>query len=169
MAEVEKVRTKLFLAVLFIAAGVLFLFGRYLDIGMNKIWPLFIMIPVIIFAALLIDNFRKNSGFIIPTVILTFYTAYFLLMNYYPSIGYGRTWPVFVLGGPRAFRLFSCKKKFRPAVIEFDSNRRFPGIICSFIQNAGINRDLSYCSRLFVFDSITYACHEKKDLAPGLM
>jgi len=97
--EMNKVSTgKILLSVILIAAGILFLFGNYLNLSIEKLWPLFMMIPVVIFTAIMLGDFKNNYGVIVPAVILTTYTVYFLIMNYSNSMYYGSTWPVFILG-----------------------------------------------------------------------
>ncbi len=79
--------------------GVLFLlnnFKRFLDAG--KVWPLFLLIPVIPMAIRWLEKGREEAGLVVPITILAFYCGHFLWLTHSHWHGAGATWPNFLLG-----------------------------------------------------------------------
>lgn len=89
----------LVLGTIMVGVGILFLaanFIPYLTVG--KLWPLFMLIPVVIMITVGIQDRKKLSWVILPVVVLTFYCGYFLWLNF-TSWGYAETtWPNFLIG-----------------------------------------------------------------------
>lgn len=82
-----------------VGIGLLFLVVNiipYLDVG--KLWPLFMLIPVAILIATWINYGEKSAGVILPIVILVFYCAYFLWLNFTTWNHVETTWPNFLIG-----------------------------------------------------------------------
>lgn len=81
-----------------VAIGVILFAGNFLNfLSMEKLWPLFMMIPVPIFVWLLMQNFKGNSGVLVPLGILTFLAAYFIWLNFTGWELVAVTWPNFIL------------------------------------------------------------------------
>ena len=55
------------------------------------------LIPVIFLISALLENYKKNFGTIVPIVILSVLTAYFLWLNYNGWENVSLTWPIFTL------------------------------------------------------------------------
>lgn len=87
-----------FFGVVLVAVGVLILLGNFVQgLSIGKLWPLFILIPVVQFIQLLWQDIKKNAGVLVPTGILTTLTVYFLWLNYTTWDNVAFTWPVFIL------------------------------------------------------------------------
>lgn len=81
-----------------ILVGVFLLIGKMLDfLHIKKLWPFFMMIPLVIFVSLLFRDFKSNHGLLMPISILTFLTIYFLWLNYTAWENVAYTWPNFLL------------------------------------------------------------------------
>lgn len=90
--------------IVFVVIGVLFLLGTFMPaITIRKLWPLFIMIPVLIMSVEWIQHKEKASGVIFPIILLTIYTAFFLWLNYTTWTNVRITWPTFLLAPGVAF------------------------------------------------------------------
>lgn len=99
------------------ALGVLFLlnnFQRFLDAG--KVWPLFLLIPVIPMAIRWLEKGREEAGLVVPITILTFYCGHFLWLTHSHWRGAGTTWPNFLLGPGLGF-LFLYLIERRPPLL----------------------------------------------------
>ena len=84
--------------IILVVAGLLLILGRYLDFGgIEKLWPLFLLIPVIPFGRALIKGPRDNASLLIPVTILVIYSLYFLWLNYGGWSNASYTWPNFIL------------------------------------------------------------------------
>lgn len=81
-----------------IIIGIFLFLGNFLNfLSITYLWPFFLMIPVPIFAWLLLQDFRKNYGVLVPTGILTFLTIYFVWLNFAGWSYVDVTWPNFIL------------------------------------------------------------------------
>ncbi len=97
-------RAMLLAGILLAAAGVVFLLNNFYDfLFVDRLWPLFMLIPVAVLALAWADKGREASGVVIPIVILTFYAAYFLWLNYTSWANSGTTWPNYLIGPGLAF------------------------------------------------------------------
>ena len=84
--------------IVLILVGVLLLFGNMVSfLSIEKLWPLFMMIPVVIFISLLLQDFKTNYGVIMPGTLLTFLTIYFIWLNFTSWDNVATTWPNFIL------------------------------------------------------------------------
>lgn len=84
--------------IILVVAGLLLIIGRYLDFGgIQKLWPLFLFIPVIPLVRSLIKSPRENANSLIPVTILVIYGLYFFWLNYGGWDNASYTWPNFVL------------------------------------------------------------------------
>lgn len=83
---------------IFIVLGIIFLLKNiYNNISIEKLWPLFMLIPVIFLTGTLLENYKKNIGTIVPIVILSVLMTYFLWLNYNGWHNVSITWPIFTL------------------------------------------------------------------------
>lgn len=97
-------RSTLLAGVLLAVAGVVFLLNNFYDfLFIDRLWPLFLLIPVAVLALAWADKGREAAGVVIPIVILTFYAAYFLWLNYTSWANSGTTWPNYLIGPGLAF------------------------------------------------------------------
>ena len=83
--------------ILICVGALLFLGNFYSFFTISKMWPLFMMIPVIVFIPLLVQDFKNNFGVLVPAGILTFLTAYFLWLNFAGWNLVQYSWPNFLL------------------------------------------------------------------------
>ncbi len=86
--------------------GVLFLlnnFCHFLDAG--RLWPLFLLVPVIPLAINWAEKGREAAGSVVPITILVFYCAYFLWLTHTSWAGAGTTWPNYLIGPGLGFLL----------------------------------------------------------------
>jgi hypothetical protein len=86
--------------------GLLFLlnnFYRFLD--PERLWPLFLLIPVIPLAINWLNKGREAAGAVIPITILVFYSGYFLWLSHTHWLDAGTTWPNFLIGPGLGFLL----------------------------------------------------------------
>jgi len=82
-----------------VGLGVLFLATNLIPfLSVEKLWPLFLMVPVAILLAVWLQGGARSSGVIMPIVILTFYCGYFLWLNFTSWYNVDTTWPNFILG-----------------------------------------------------------------------
>ena len=97
-------RAMLLTGILLAAAGIVFLLNNFYDfLFIDKLWPVFLLIPVAVLALTWAEKGREASGVVIPMVILTFYAAYFLWLNYTSWANSATTWPNYLIGPGLAF------------------------------------------------------------------
>lgn len=116
MTETRNARTRaaaLTGGIILVLLGALFLlnnFYRFLD-G-ERIWPLFLLIPVIPLAINWLEKGRDAAGAVIPITILVFYCAHFLWLTHTSWAGAGTTWPNFLIGPGLGFLfLYAMERK----------------------------------------------------------
>lgn len=81
-----------------VAAGTLIVAGNIWPfLSFARMWPLFLLIPVLFFVMALIQDGRSAAGVLIPTGILVFLAAYFLALNFTSWDHSGSTWPLYIL------------------------------------------------------------------------
>jgi len=86
--------------------GVLFLLNNlYHFLNAERVWPLFLLIPVIPLAIQWLEKGREASGAVIPITILVFYCGYFLWLTHTSWMGAGTTWPNYLIGPGLGFLL----------------------------------------------------------------
>jgi len=99
--------------IILVLLGVLFLLNniyRFLDA--ERIWPLFLLIPVIPLALNWLEKGRDAAGAVIPITILVFYCVYFLWLSHTHWAAAGTTWPNFLIGPGLGFLfLFAIERK----------------------------------------------------------
>ena len=85
--------------VILIVFGILLLIGFFIPniLSISKLWPLFMMIPCVLFISQLFQYGRKAEGVLVPLVIITGLTVYFLWLNYTSWSNVSNTWPTFIL------------------------------------------------------------------------
>lgn len=84
--------------VVLIFVGILVIVGRYVDLGgMSRLWPLFLMIPVVPLTITLANDPKKNAESLIPVISLTVLCLYFLWLNYSDWSNVTKSWPIFIL------------------------------------------------------------------------
>ncbi len=84
--------------IILIAVGLLFIAGKFLNLGgITRLWPLFLFIPVVVLASTLLRDPRKNSGTVIPAVILTVLGIFFLWLNFTDWEHISIAWPIFII------------------------------------------------------------------------
>jgi len=78
--------------------GVLFMLVNFIPyLSVEKLWPLFMLVPVAILAAVWTQYKEKASWVILPVVILLFYCGYFLWLNFTSWDNTMATWPNFII------------------------------------------------------------------------
>lgn len=88
------------------ALGVVFLlnnFQHFLDA--ERLWPLFLLVPVIPLAVNWLARGREAAGSVVPITILTYYCGYFLWLTHTRWYGAGTTWPHYLVGPGLGFLL----------------------------------------------------------------
>ena len=86
--------------------GVLFLLNNvYHFLNAERVWPLFLLIPVIPLAIQWLEKGREAAGAVIPITILVFYCGYFLWLTHTSWMGAGTTWPNYLVGPGLGFLL----------------------------------------------------------------
>jgi hypothetical protein len=91
-------------AVILLIAGFLFLIGSFVPLlSIGKLWPLFMLIPVVFMVNAWIIQKKEASGVIFPVILLTYYAGYFLWLNFVGWENTATTWPNFLLGPGLAF------------------------------------------------------------------
>jgi len=99
------------------ALGIMFLlnnFCRFLDAG--RIWPLFLLIPVIPLVIHWLERGREAAGAVLPITILVFYCGHFLWLTHSHWAGSGTSWPNFLIGPGLGF-LFLYFAERRPGLL----------------------------------------------------
>ena len=86
-------------ALIFMAVGALIILGSFVPgvFSVEKLWPLFMLIPVVFILQPLISRGKDAEGTLVPIVILTSLTVYFLILNYTSWTWVSKTWPTFML------------------------------------------------------------------------
>lgn len=105
-----------------IIAGAILIAGHYIDfLSISNLWPLFMLIPAFALLFSFVFHPKGSNGALVPAVILTVLSVYFLTLNYTSWELTARTWPVFILApglGLLAQALFGGQKQlFPPAFI----------------------------------------------------
>lgn len=86
------------IAAALILTGVILILGNYISVlRIEKLWPLFLLLPVLILAEVLMNKGRKVEGVWVPIVILSTLSLYFLYLNFAGWNMVGLTWPVFIM------------------------------------------------------------------------
>ena len=79
--------------------GVMFLLNNFYHfLRAERVWPLFLLIPVIPLAINWAEKGRSAAGAVIPITILVFYCGYFLWLIHTSWAGAGTTWPNYLIG-----------------------------------------------------------------------
>ncbi|MDQ1350367.1 MAG: hypothetical protein QG657_668 [Acidobacteriota bacterium] len=112
----------LVLGSILVGVGVLMLAANIIPhLGMAKLWPLFMLIPVAILIAVFIQDKTKLSAVIFPVILLLFYCGYFLWLNFTTWEYAATTWPNFLIGPGLGFLgLYFAARKWEfliPAII----------------------------------------------------
>lgn len=99
--------------IILVLLGALFLLNNfYYFLDAERIWPLFLLIPVIPMAINWMEKGREAAGTVIPITILVFYCAYFLWLTHTSWAGAGLTWPNFLIGPGLGFLfLYAIERK----------------------------------------------------------
>lgn len=102
MAEENKMKSFdpvfIVIGVTLILIGILLFLGNIFNfLSPSKLWPLFILIPIPIFAWQLMQDFKRSYGVLVPFGILTFLAVYFLWLNFAGWEFVAVTWPNFIL------------------------------------------------------------------------
>ncbi len=85
--------------ILLAALGILFLLNNvHPFLHAARVWPLFLLVPVIPMAIRLMEQGRREAGLVVPITILTFYCGHFLWLTHSHWHKAGITWPNFLLG-----------------------------------------------------------------------
>jgi len=89
----------LVLGVIIILLGLVFLLDKFFRfLSIDRLWPLFMLIPAVLLAIVWVEKGREAAGVVVPITILVFYAGYFIWLNY-TSWGYsGATWPNYLIG-----------------------------------------------------------------------
>jgi hypothetical protein len=101
MAETKDARTRVAAlagGTILSLLGVLFLLNNYYHfLNAERVWPLFLLIPVIPLAINWMEKGRPAAGAVIPITILVFYCGYFLWLTHTSWAGAGTTWPNYLI------------------------------------------------------------------------
>jgi hypothetical protein len=82
-----------------VGLGILFLVTNIIPfLSVERLWPLFLMVPVAILVAVWLQGGKRAAGVVLPIVILIFYCGYFLWLNFTTWFNVDTTWPNFILG-----------------------------------------------------------------------
>ncbi len=93
------------LGVLFIVAGLAFLAASvFPKATVDRLWPLFLLVPVAILGQQFLEKGRAAAGVLVPVGILLYLTVFFLWQNFTSWDRTAVTWPNFLLAP--AFGLF---------------------------------------------------------------
>ena len=97
-----------------VGVGALFMVINLIPgLSMGRLWPLFMVIPVTILAAVWVQDREKAGGVVFPIVLLLFYCGYFLWLNFTSWNHVAYTWPNFLIGPGLGFlALFIIQRKW---------------------------------------------------------
>jgi hypothetical protein len=88
----------LVLGILFILAGLAFLAGSFIEgATVARLWPLFLLIPVVILGHRYLTHPRGSEGVLVPVGVLSYLAVFFLWQNFTGWEHTGQTWPHFLL------------------------------------------------------------------------
>ncbi len=86
------------LGVLFIVAGLAFLAASlFPEATVERLWPLFLLIPVAALGQQYLEKGRAAAGALVPVGILLYLTGFFLWLNFTTWERTAVTWPNFLL------------------------------------------------------------------------
>jgi hypothetical protein len=109
MADMKDPRTRIAAltgGAILVLLGALFLLNNfYRFLNAERVWPLFLLIPVIPLAINWAEKGRPAAGAVIPITILVFYCGYFLWLTHTSWAGAGTTWPNFMIAPGLGFLL----------------------------------------------------------------
>ncbi|UCH97872.1 MAG: hypothetical protein JSV88_13735 [Candidatus Aminicenantes bacterium] len=89
----------LVLGAILVGMGILFLVVNFIPyLNVEKLWPLFMLVPVAILIAVWIQHREKAAGVVLPIVILVFFCGYFFWLNFTSWNHVETTWPNFIIG-----------------------------------------------------------------------
>jgi hypothetical protein len=87
-----------FLGVLFIVAGLAFLAASWFPKAtVERLWPLFLLIPVAALGQQYLEKGRAAAGVLVPVGVLLYLTGFFLWLNFTSWERTAVTWPNFLL------------------------------------------------------------------------
>jgi len=87
-----------FLGAILVGIGILFLVVNFVPyLSVEKLWPLFMLVPVAILIAVWLHYKERAVGVVLPVVILIFYCGYFLWLNFTSWNHVETTWPNFII------------------------------------------------------------------------
>jgi hypothetical protein len=93
------------LGLLFILVGLALLLRPLVpEPTIARLWPLFLLVPVLVLGTQLIEKGKGAAGVLVPMGILSYLTVYFLWLNFSTWAHTAETWPHFLLAP--AFGLF---------------------------------------------------------------
>lgn len=84
------------LGLILIIIGILSYFFKFNFFSMSKLWPLFILVPGLIFELAFFTE-HQNAGFLVPGGVLTTLGFLFLFQTYTNWQFAGYLWPIYVL------------------------------------------------------------------------
>lgn len=107
--------------IVLVLLGVFFLFTNYAGIELERVWPVFVIVPGLVFLVMAFVN-RDNFGLIMPGTVLLSVGGVFLACEAYGWFMMASLWPVFILApGVGFFLMFLFGKREQgfliPAVI----------------------------------------------------
>ncbi|MBN2244065.1 MAG: hypothetical protein JW793_15375 [Acidobacteria bacterium] len=120
MTEMKDRRTRVAAlagGVILAALGIMFLannFLHFLDAG--RIWPLFLLIPVIPLAINWLEKGREAVGAVLPITILVFYCGHFLWLTHSHWAAAGTSWPNYLVGPGLGFLMLYFAER-RPGLL----------------------------------------------------
>lgn len=83
--------------IILVGVGTFFLTINILSVlSVEKLWPLFLLIPVTILVAVWLQKRSQAGGVILPVVILVYFCVYFLWLNFTSWNNVEWTWPHFL-------------------------------------------------------------------------
>ncbi len=87
------------IGIIILTVGIIFFLHNIIpSFHVGNLWPLFMLIPVVALLFVWINGKKKASGVVLPIVILIFFCAYFLWLNYTHWSNVADTWPNFLIG-----------------------------------------------------------------------
>ena len=86
------------LGAILVGVGILFLVVNFIPyLSVARLWPLFMLVPVAILAAVWLQYKDRAVGVVLPVVILIFCCGYFLWLNFTSWDHVETTWPNFII------------------------------------------------------------------------